>query len=234
MNVLAKVLPIFMLVMVSILVLGLISINLEHHINLPKELLNRNTIETTYVLNKDPLFIHKQYDVYMVDEIKDYRQTQDVIETLNNASSNDIIVLHLAGYGGGVEQVIRIINAMLESKAKIITQVEAPVYSGHAYISMYGKTMIVRPYAYIMLHTSSGFNEDCSTKQGVDRAETAAQSCQNFLTNHMKLVTNVILDMPFLTNEEKVQVVTGHDLYLQNTTLKTLICENGVCHEASN
>lgn len=233
MNVLTKVVPVFMLAMISILILGLISINLEHHINLPKELLNRNTIKTQYILNTTPFFLHKQYDIYLVDSINSYRQTQDIIETINEAKSNDIVVLHLAGYGGGVEQVVRIINAMLTSKADIITRVEAPVYSGHAYIALYGKTMIILPYTYIMLHTSSALNEDCSKEKGVDRAQTAAQSCQNFKDNHMILVTNTLLNMPFLTNQEKVQVMTGYDLYLQNTSLNTLICKDGICHEAS-
>ena len=205
-----------LLVWGTIMASGLITVNLQHNLHLPKEILNRNTITSNYSFSIDYPFITKVVDIYMVDEIRSYKQTQDIVEALNSASSNTVVNMHLAGYGGDIEPVDRIINSMLTSKANVVTIVEAPVYSGHAYIAIYGKTLVIRPYAYIMLHTTSIWGHDCSDEEGMDRGITKRKSCENFMYNHMYLTTRIIMEAPILTSDQKQDLLLGREVYIQS------------------
>lgn len=212
-----KVIAIFWSCMIFVLIFGLAQINFFHHLVLPKEILNRNTIESHWVIT---LPIHKQTDIYMVDTVKSYRQTQDIIEALNAAGMTDEVIFHLAGYGGDVEAVLRIIDAVKHTAADVTMLVEAPVYSGHAYLALSGNHLIIEDYGYLMLHNSSAMNIDCSTKSGVDRGMTNEQHCRAFIDAHMENMTKLILSLPIVTMEEKWSILGGQDLYLTKSQIE--------------
>lgn len=230
-EVLSKIPPLFMVAMLTFWFFGFMNVNLYHHLTLPKEVLNRNTIETKTILTLRPPFFHKQSDVYMVDTINSYKQIEDVIIVLNDASSGDKINIHLAGFGGGVEQVERILNAMTSSKALVTTIVEAPVYSGHAFIALYGTVEVFKPFSYVMLHTSSGYDEDCSTQKGMDRGMTAAaEVCQVIKDAHMSLVNKVIWGMHNISVDTQMDIITGKSVVVGfPNDSKEHICQDGTC-----
>lgn len=214
-----KAIPVILTCMLLSLVFGIVKINFYHNMNLPKEIVNRDTILITHSFSSHYPFVVENKDIYIVDEIKGYKQTQDIIEALNSAKEGSTVTLHLAGYGGVVDSVIRIINAMKSTKANVIAQVEAPVYSGHAYIALASKTLVVEPYAIIMMHHSSGYGTEARCdkyKDEVDRGQTMKDSCLNYLKSHLYLTTSIIKQLNYLTQEQKETILQGKDVYMVN------------------
>lgn len=227
MNFYSKVIPVVFASMLLALCFGFVKVNFYHNLSLPTEVLHKNTITTSHSLNLTFPFFHTNSDIYMVDEIKEYRQTQDIIQTLNEASAGSTVTFHLAGYGGQVDSVMRILNAMKMSKAHVVTEVEAPVYSGHAYIALSGQTLKIRPYTIIMMHHSSGYNQQavCDKETGTNRAMTNKDSCLLYLNTSLEVTTVIIQQMSYLTAEQKQVILEGRDLYLMNLTGKLITLE---------
>jgi ATP-dependent protease ClpP protease subunit len=182
--------------------------NLIHHEEVPPQLLEHQVVTI-----KDK-FIGHQIDIRMDSEIGNDESVRPIIKALQEAKWDDTVIFHMAGFGGEVETVENIINNMHASKAHVITIVEAPVYSGHAYISASGDEIIMMPFTYMMFHTSSGYGTDCSTQTGTDRTVSNIEHCQAGLDAHMALVNKILASFKILTGEETVRIMTGHDVYL--------------------
>jgi len=200
-------------------VLGLSTINVNHHVNLPQEVTSTSRIHHTTFWNFAPPFIHVKTDIQMADEIKGPNTVRDINAVLNSADEGDIIVFHLAGYGGSVESVLSIVSNIRSSKAEVIMSVEAPVYSGHAYLAVLGHKLIMADNAYLMFHTSSGYNTDCSKETGVDRNMTNQEHCEAMKAADNILVNRVVLSMQHLTLEEKLSIIDGKDVYLDSVVV---------------
>lgn len=141
-------------------------------------------------------------------------QLTDVVKILNSAEKGDIINFHLAGYGGEVESFIRLVNVVQHSKAHVKMIAESNVYSGHAYLAVSGNELEMRPYSYLMLHTSSGYGKDCSEEEGTDRTVPNSEHCQAFLNNHINEMNYLIDNIRILTVDEKNALKSGHDIYI--------------------
>jgi ATP-dependent protease ClpP protease subunit len=206
-------------VQVTILVLGLISLNFYHHIVLPDVMFKTHIIKTSFYNTSYP-FIHHEVDIQLSQEIKGYDSIHRVEQELQGASKGDLIKFHLTGYGGEVNTVLALINNIKASNALVEMDVEAPVYSGHAYLALSGDRLVMSNNSYLMLHTSSGMNEDCSAATGSDRAETNIVHCENMKKADFLIINSIISNLPILTAEEKVSVMLGHDLYLDSSVVK--------------
>lgn len=193
---------------------GLVDINIEHHLNLPEPFKSSNIIETHRNLSVYYPWVTKESHIYMKDELEAQKQVTDMIKVLNEAKKGDLVVFHLAGYGGNVEVFTRLINSVQSSKAHVTMVVEAPVYSGHAYLAVSGNELIMKPYSYLMLHTSSGYGYDCTKETGEDRTVPNSEHCQVFLNNHINLINYIIDNIRILTVDEKNALKSGHDIYI--------------------
>jgi|ERR1700733_15290024 len=202
----------FTIALIGIL-LAVPGINLYHHIELPT--LNKYRITSSVIFKVTFPFISHKYDVRLEDQIYNQVFYEDIETMLINTNENDTVVFHLAGYGGQVDTTIQLINTIKQSKAWIIMDVEAPVYSGHAYLALSGNELIMHKYTFLMLHFSSILDLDCSIQIGSDRGVSNQEHCQNLKNANIFIATNLVNDLPVLSVDEKVQLYTGHDVYLQ-------------------
>jgi len=209
------------LIVGAIFVSGFASINFYHNIVPPAGINFQTIIRAKTALKAFYPFITQQYDIYLQDQIGKYNQTENIIECLNTAKTGDTVVFHLAGYGGSVESVERIINAVIASKAEVKMIVEAPVYSGHAFLAVAGDTLEVLPLSYMMFHTSSAMNVDCSSQQGYDRGQSNAVHCYKYIEAHLSTFYKLLLEhTSTLTSQEKIDVSNGLDVYINSDQVK--------------
>lgn len=220
---------------ITAMVSGKIDINFHHNLNLPPEISNPNQAVTSY----NVLTMTKKVDVYFRDSVKNHRQIQDVIQLLNQASSRTTIVIHLAGYGGNVESYEYLSNSIKSSKATVVMSVDAPVYSGHAYLALSGHKLVMSPYSYLMFHASSALDIDCNKKNygmtkakiqdmiitsaiegydpdGLDRGVSKKTKCIQFKAAHLYNAEKMLNQLPYLTNKEKTDIIQGGDVYIQS------------------
>lgn len=202
---------------IVVLLLGIAGINVYHHLDLPK--LNKYRIESHYVLNGTPMFLHSRYDIILEDTIYNQIYYDDVISTLQQAHKGDTVVFHLSGYGGDAQTEEFIADNIKNTKAHTVMSVEAPCYSAHAYLALVGNEIKMAPYSFLMLHFSTILNLDCSKQTGLDRGVSNVEHCNALKDNVVYVNTKELQEMPLLTNDERTKLYTGHDVYLQAETV---------------
>lgn len=195
-------------IMATVLLSGQGKMNLIHHEVLPQVLAEQQ------IVTIERGFFSDRVDIRLPSEIKGHESVRAIIKVLQEAKSGDIVIFHLAGFGGEVETVFDLINNVHASKAHVIMRVEAPVYSGHAYLAVNGNELIMLPYSSLMFHTSSALGMDCTTETGTDRTVSNVEHCEAFLNNHLYLINKAIILAPVLTPLEKGEIISGHDVYI--------------------
>lgn len=196
------------LIMGTVILSGQGKMNLIHHEVLPQVLAEQQIVTITTGI------IRNQIDIRLPSELKEEDTVRGVIKALQEAGPLDKVIFHMAGQGGEVETVELLINNIKACKAHVVMIVEAPVYSGHAYISLSGDELIMWPYSYLMLHTSSIYGHDCSLETGEDRTVSNTEHCQAFMDAHMALINKLLLNFKILTTQEVTSIMSGHDFYL--------------------
>lgn len=144
------------------------------------------------------------HHLWLIDEVGEPKQYLKWFDTLQNATEEDIIVLHVNSYGGYIDTAVQIITAIKTSQAKVICQIEAACCSAATIIALSCDGLICFPHSYMMIHTSSGcvFGKQSDIK--------VQESFYNGWLNH--LFDEVYMD--FLTEKEIESVLGGHDIWL--------------------
>ena len=161
----------------------------------------------------------KTYDILMDTEIGDPNTVRTELGILRDAQKGDVINIHISGPGGQVDTVFLLINAVKASKAYVRMIVEAPSYSGDAYLATVGNELVMRPYSFLMFHTSSMYGLDCTAMAGTDRTVPNSEHCQAFMKTHLGEVEKFLDNVPFLLEDEKAAIKTGHDIYITSEEL---------------
>ena len=197
-------------IMGTVLVSGLGKMNIIHHEEVPFQLIENQVV----IISKH--WYGDKVDIRMDSEIDSQESVRAIIKVLQEAGRLDTITFHLAGYGGNVETVFNLIDNVQSCLGRVIMIVEAPVYSGHAYLALAGDRLVMRPYSSLMLHTSSAYGEDCSKQDGYDRKVSNTEHCYAFMDTHFKLINKFLLSIDYkvMSIEEKSAVMNGHDFYL--------------------
>lgn len=198
-------------------------VNFYHHLSLPELDVHKITIHHTGFL-----WLNKTIDIRLNDEIKGSNSYKDVGQLLEDASSGDIIIFHLAGYGGDGQGLENLVNQLTLTKAYVIMSVEAPVYSAHAYLAVFGNELRMAPFSFLMFHTSSIYGINCSLPNplnennptGTDRTVSNQEHCQAMYDTSMKLFAYMLSQISLLTADEKQAISTGHDVYLLSGDVK--------------
>ncbi len=195
---------------------GLANINFQHNIHLPKEISAVEVVTQTssYSIRHFPTVTVT--DIRLKNELKGTDSVKSIIRVLQEAQSGDTVIFHLAGMGGDVDTLFLLVNNILMTKAHVIMSVEAPVYSAHAYLALFGNELKVAPLAFLMFHTSSGVNINCAAAQGTDRGVSNVEHCQGYQKANLTLSDSMILQAPLLTQEEKLSILFGHDVYIMS------------------
>lgn len=202
------------------LLLWLPGINVIHHIDLPKLDPYRITSHM-FVTTKYP-FIHHQYDIRLENII--YGQSlfyNDIFTVLQQAHHNDVVVFHLAGYGGDGEVMEQLINNVHQSYAHVIMSVEGDVYSAHSYLAVSGNELKMSNYSFMHFHASTILNLNCKDESGVDRGVSNMEHCQTIKNAIMNQELKLIDSIPLLTPYEKVKILTGHDVIISSDDYHT-------------
>ena len=198
--------------MITVLVLGLATINFNHYLHLP-ELRPIQVVQSKYVDMTYP-YIHTKTDVRLKTEVGNAASFDKLGQVLEETKKGDLVVFHLAGYGGDGESMFLLINNIKRTKAFVLMSVEAPVYSAHAYLATQGDGLTMAPYSFLMFHTISAYGYDCSQEQGLDRTVPTSIKCQQQIDILLYESNKLIMSVKFLTNEEKTAIMTGQDVYI--------------------
>lgn len=107
----------------------------------------------SYVKNSK---VVKQHTIYINGEIKDRSLPNDLMNTLRNATTDDLLTIYISSFGGYADVMCKfkaIIDTMFHNRCT--TVLEPNGASAAAHIFIYGHTRIVYPYSYIMFHNYS-------------------------------------------------------------------------------
>lgn len=199
------------ILMAAVLTSGLVNINFQHNLHLPKEFTNQ-----TRLVMSGNWAMGKQLDIYFKTVIKDQFEMQDLLVSLDSLGKGDKAVFHLAGQGGSGEVLVVIANHIKQAQdrgVKVIMNVEGDVYSAHAFLATIGDEMRLGSGAYgayMYFHTVSIFETNCSIQKGKDRADSNAAVCQ-LMKNEWILKTNTIIEgINLLPRAAKDRIIKGH------------------------
>jgi hypothetical protein len=158
---------------------------------------------------------HTQYDITPPSEIKTDGSIQGLLNILREADDNDTVIIHINGIGGDVATAVSIINAMHESKAKVVADVSGAGFSSWAFIASQADELIMRPNSFLMFHKGI-VQEPCKTEgldiRGVPNAEVCLLDEINDNTTSNELIDGAKL----LTPEEKQSIKAGHEIYIRS------------------
>lgn len=197
-----------------------VNINLNHHLMLP-DIAKTQAIYSHFHWN----FTQGTFtttDIYLSDEIKSVINYESIAELLDAAKKGDVVIFHLAGYGGDGNTMRFLINHIKATKALTIASVEAPIYSAHAYIAINTNKLIMAPSTFLMFHSLSTHNFDCSIYQGeTDRGQDQVTKCKQMLDAEDESVSYLIDRAWVLTADEKARIKDGYDVYVSYEQMKT-------------
>jgi ATP-dependent protease ClpP protease subunit len=147
-----KAIPLAMILVSCIICYGAtqlgVQLNVHHNVNIPK-LTPATNIVCSSTLNSRTCIVR------LSTTIEGPEQYNDLLELLDSATEKDTIELVLVGNGGRMATAQEIVYAMQHSRANVITKVVGDVYSAHAYIAIFGKTIIINPYVTFLFHMPS-------------------------------------------------------------------------------
>ena len=153
----------------------------------------------------------RQVHFYIDQEVGAPSEYSDMFYSLQTATAQDEIFIHLNTGGGRLDTGIQMINLMKASDAKIITSLEGNAYSLGTLIFLSGDEMLVHDYCMMMFHDYSG-------GVGGKGNEQAAQ-----LTATNKFFASIAkkIYIPFLSDDEVSRVLRGEDLWMASPEIKT-------------
>lgn len=163
-------------------------------------------------------------DVYLPDTLGSNDDYLVLIKTINDLRPEQTLRLHIAGYGGQVDTLVHIINAIENSKGTVDTIVEGPVYSAHAVLATVGKHMYVSSRSLFMFHAPAiKLGEEyvlpsvvCQAVTGLDRGQSARQKCEDSMKYNKAIFDSIAAKYVFkhLTKQQIKDYNNGRDVYL--------------------
>lgn len=195
-------------IMVTVLMSGMVNINFQHNLHLPKELTN-----PTVVIEHTNLWLKKTVTVYLSGTIGKQAMMNELMVAIDKTKKGDQLIFHLSGYGGDAMMTINIIGHIKLAKERgvhVTMYVDGDVYSAHAFLATQGDDLFLHSKATMYFHTTSSFEEDCKSATGMDRADSAYAVCKLVVDSWLMKSNRMIDDIKFLTKEAKDRIKTGH------------------------
>jgi hypothetical protein len=212
--------PILLAAIALVLIaLAIPGVRIYHHIELPD--IDKNRIVSSTKFSLMPPFIVTKTDITIEDGIYSPVWYKGVGRALREARLGDEVVFHLSGHGGDVDTLLQLVNQVKQSSAVVTMSIEAPVYSAHAYLALFGDRIVMGKYSFLMFHFSSILDLDCSTQKGLDRGQPRKEKCEQYKLANIQVVNKLLLDAPILNPQEKAAIGHGGDVYISYEDLKT-------------
>ncbi len=178
------------------------------------------TIDTPQVICKD-----KVYHIYLLSEIKGPEDYLEEYKLLSSAKEGDVVYLHLSGPGGQGDGLIYLVNAINNSKAKVVSVMDGSVASADAVLAVMNKDYIINDDVQVLFHNisiSGMTNELCRESAGSDRGLSKYEKCMEDMPKYIEFYNSVINRYvhPLLTIKERKLYDEGHDIILNSKEIK--------------
>ena len=143
---------------------------------------------------------------YLSEAVGEPSEYVDMIHKIKMAGPNDVIYIYLNTPGGQLDTGIQIINAMQNTRAKVITVLESESHSLGTIIFLSGDEFIVNDDCLMMFHNYAGGTWGKGNEQVAQLDAT--------IKWFNKLARDIYI--PFLTEEELNQVINGKDMWMDS------------------
>ena len=149
-------------------------------------------------------------DIYISRHIGPPHEYVELISRIRAAHSVDIIYLHLTTPGGYLDTGIQIINAMRDTKARVICVLDGTVCSMGSLIFLAAEEYVIHDHCRLMFHNYSGGTYGKGNEQIAQLESTGKWFNKMFLE----------ICTPFLTVEECEGVIEGKDIWLDSDEIR--------------
>ena len=144
------------------------------------------------------------FHLWLIDDVGDASCYMKWFDILQNASEDDLVVIHINSYGGQLMTAAQITTQIKICRAQVLCQIESACCSAATMIALACDGLYCYPHAYMMIHTSSGcsFGKQSDIKR---EEEFYNPWLENFFNETYK---------HFLTKKEIQEVLAGKDMWL--------------------
>lgn len=146
----------------------------------------------------------REIDAYIMAEIVNPIEYNELCHLLRNANSKETIRLHINTPGGRLDSATMIIDAIAASDAYIIGVLSGTVASAGTMIALACDELECSSYLEFMIHYFSG---------GTGGKGNEIKAHSNFIDKHMPMVFKKMY-AGFLTDEEIAGMIEGKDIWL--------------------
>lgn len=146
----------------------------------------------------------REIDAYIMAEIVNPIEYNELCHLLRNATSKEVIRLHINTPGGRLDSATMIIDAIAASEAYIIGVLSGSVASAGTMIALACDELECSSYLEFMIHYFSG---------GTGGKGNEIKAHSNFIDKHMPMIFKKMYAR-FLTNKEIEDMIEGKDIWL--------------------
>ena len=97
---------------------------------------------------------HNKFEFNLDEDIKEPSYYRNLIEVLNNATEQDLVVLNINSGGGHLDSAISIIDALRNTRANTLAWISGSAYSAAGIIALSCSNLEVGEFATLMCHNS--------------------------------------------------------------------------------
>ncbi len=97
---------------------------------------------------------HNKFEFNLDEDIKEPSYYRNLIEVLNNATEQDLVVLNINSGGGYLDSAISIIDALRNTQANTLAWISGSAYSAAGLIALSCQNVEVGEFATLMCHNS--------------------------------------------------------------------------------
>ena len=98
--------------------------------------------------------VHNKFEFNLDEDIKEPSYYRNLIEVLNNATEQDLVVLNINSGGGMLDSAISIIDALRNTRANTLAWISGSAYSAAGLIALSCSNLEVGEFATLMCHNS--------------------------------------------------------------------------------
>lgn len=98
---------------------------------------------------------HNKFEFNLDEDIKEPSYYRSLIEVLNNATEQDLVVLNINSGGGHLDSAISIIDALRNTRANTLAWISGSCYSAASLIALNCQNLEVGEFATLMCHNSA-------------------------------------------------------------------------------
>ena len=146
----------------------------------------------------------REIDAYIMAEIVNPIEYNELCHLLRNATSKEVIRLHINTPGGRLDSATMIIDAIAASDAYVIGVLSGSVASAGTMIALACDELECSSYLEFMIHYFSG---------GTGGKGNEIKAHSNFIDKHMPMIFKKMY-AGFLTNKEIEDMIEGKDIWL--------------------